>query len=523
MGNTDYSFDTIFRTASGGSGLTGFENKTSINDSGKVAVVGKFGLSEDILVGDAVNPVINLSNGSRSKFSSPVQINNDDQVVAIDLASGPNFSSLSAIRLWDTNNPGSSRRNIATGNTNRSTEDFENIFPIVSLNNQFPEDQVAFLADPVGSDNTALETFAGDNQIGREYNELVQGDFRPMLADDGRVVVGDSSNSLVVRNYELNSIEPIANAADGFTNIGNTPGISDNGKAVAFYGEKSGKKGIFVSIDTNSGWVTHQVASISGDGILDPGGETFDDDGDGNVELGEDTGIISGFDSFQRIGITYGKNEILNSDPDTANVKDFGTVTYLAKDLSGNESLISTRFNISNSSNLNVTHSEVVKVGDSVNKFDPTLTGNIQDLNIYDPINVPGQIAFWAKTTNGDEAVVRANPIRKPVLIVPGIGGSLPDSKEDFEEWVVNRGFVPDRLKSDPLANTYSDLVESLKRAGYTEGVDLFVATHDWRLSPGPIDGSIDGVINRSIDELTDNTYEYSLTSPMVETHRIPS
>ena len=66
---------------------------------------------------------------------------------------------------------------------------------------------------------------------------------------------------------------------------------------------------------------------------------------------------------------------------------------------------------------------------------------------------------------------------------------------------------------SDPLANTYSDLVESFTRAGYTEGVDLFVATHDWRLSPGPYDENvvIDGVIERTEEQLTDDTYEYSV------------
>ena len=467
----DYLFDIITKTSGT---LTGFENKTSINDSGKVAVVGKFGFTEDILVGDAVNPVINLSSDSGGKFYSPVEINNNDLVVAIDTSSGNNSLS-SAVRLWDVDSPGSFKRNIATGNTNRFNEDFENILPVVSLSNRIPVDQVAFLADPVGPENTALETYAGFGSVGREYNELVQGAFRPMVADNGRVVVGNSPNSLVVSNYELNSTEPIANAADGFTKIGDAPGISDNGKAVAFYGEKSGKKGIFISLDTDSGWVTHQVASISGDGVLDPGGETFNDDGDGNVELGEDTGIISGFDSFQRIGITHGKNENENSDSD---ITDFGTVTYLAKDLSGNESIISTQFDIDilNSSSLNVSHSEVVKAGDSASQFDPTLTGNIQDLNIYDPINASGQVAFWTKTTSGEEAVVRANPVRKPVFIVPGIIGSLPKN-EDVNEWLTDRGFSPDRLQPEQISNIYDDLIETLKRAGYVEGVDLFVAT----------------------------------------------
>ena len=84
---------------------------------------------------------------------------------------------------------------------------------------------------------------------------------------------------------------------------------------------------------------------------------------------------------------------------------------------------------------------------------------------------------------------------------------------------MTNRGFSPDRLQPEQISNIYDDLVETLERAGYIEGVDLFVATYDWRLNPGPIDGTIDGKIQRSstgkvkdsVKELTDNTYEYSV------------
>lgn len=41
--------------------------------------------------------------------------------------------------------------------------------------------------------------------------------------------------------------------------------------------------------------------------------------------------------------------------------------------------------------------------------------------------------------------------------------------------------------------------------------MNLFVATYDWRLNPGPIDGSVDGRINHSVGALTDNTYEYAV------------
>jgi hypothetical protein len=93
---------------------------------------------------------------------------------------------------------------------------------------------------------------------------------------------------------------------------------------------------------------------------------------------------------------------------------------------------------------------------------------------------------------------------------VPGIVGSLP-ANGDMDEWLTNRGFAPDKLQPEKISDTYDDLVETLKRSGYVEGVNLFVATYDWRLNPGPIDGTIDGVINRSAEDLTDQTYEYSV------------
>ena len=152
----------------------------------------------------------------------------------------------------------------------------------------------------------------------------------------------------------------------------------------------------------------------------------------------------------------------------------------------------------------------LAKAGQEASEIQPDLTGNIQDLHIYDPINKSGQIAFWAETTTSEEAVVRANPIRKPVFILPGIGGSFPRN-EDFGEWLLDRGVAPDTLEIDYLANTYDDLIQTLENAGYQQGVDLFVANYDWRLNPGPIDGNIDGRIERSVEELTDDTFEYAV------------
>ncbi len=106
-------------------------------------------------------------------------------------------------------------------------------------------------------------------------------------------------------------------------------------------------------------------------------------------------------------------------------------------------------------------------------------------------------------------------PVR-PLLVLHGIAGSFP-SVADFPAWLTERGFHPERLQMDPLSNAYGDLVESLLLSGYTRDVDLFEATYDWRMAPGPDDGVINGVIDNpggtalTADQITDGRYEYGV------------
>ena len=161
-----YSFDLIADTSGT---ISGFENTTSINDFGLVAAIGQFDSIEDLLVGDGETPVVNLSNQYSEKFSSGIEINNDNKIVARDTSGG-----FSAIRLWDVNAPGSFSKNIATGGFGNSFLDFENTLPFPRLSNNSESDRVAFLADPKGgSIETALVTFAEEGFNGRNYNEII--------------------------------------------------------------------------------------------------------------------------------------------------------------------------------------------------------------------------------------------------------------------------------------------------------------------------------------------------------------
>ena len=62
------------------------------------------------------------------------------------------------------------------------------------------------------------------------------------------------------------------------------------------------------------------------------------------------------------------------------------------------------------------------------------------------------------------------------------------------------------------MAHYYDDIIVTLKNAGYVEGEDLFAGAYDWRLPPGPVDGTYDGVIEGvSGVSITDDRYEYGI------------
>ncbi|MBE9105794.1 hypothetical protein IQ229_12810, partial [Nostoc cf. edaphicum LEGE 07299] len=497
--------------------ITGFVDTVSINDSGLVAFIGKFGSIQDLLVRDGSNQIKNLSSNfsTNSSFASGVEINNNNQVIAIDRGSG-----FSAIRLWDANNPGSFSTNLGTARFPSDNVDFENILSFPSLNNKSPVGQAVFAVTPKGEfPNIALATLASDSGLfgGRTYNQAIlasNSGVIPAISDSGLIVARDFSTKIILQDYQLKISDVIASDIKGFTSVGLAPGISNDGNVVVFYGNYSGTgdnplpglqpgAGIFISIKTDSGRIIQRIAGVAGNGILDPGEKFEDNNNNGVLDPGEDTGLIGGFLTDERLGVTF----------TLTNDGGYGTVAYLAQDSSAQPALalFSSQFNLSSgATEPTIATSLVAKVGEQANQVSSGLTGNIQDINIYDPLNERGQTAFWVKTTTSEEAVVQANPVRKPVLLLPGIGGSFPENA-DFRNWLLNRGVEPDTLRPDPLQRNYDDLVETLKRAGYREGVDLFVAPYDWRLDSGPIDGVIDGKINRSAAQLTDDTYEYAV------------
>jgi CSLREA domain-containing protein len=113
-------------------------------------------------------------------------------------------------------------------------------------------------------------------------------------------------------------------------------------------------------------------------------------------------------------------------------------------------------------------------------------------------------------------AIAPVADLRRPILVLPGIGGSYAADLTQDVHFLLNRGLHPTQLQLDPLSGSYADIVQTLVNVGYQRNVNLFEAAYDWRLPPAPaenltddqIDGVIEGVTAASI---TDETFEYGV------------
>ncbi|MBT6146026.1 MAG: LEPR-XLL domain-containing protein, partial [Gemmatimonadetes bacterium] len=94
--------------------------------------------------------------------------------------------------------------------------------------------------------------------------------------------------------------------------------------------------------------------------------------------------------------------------------------------------------------------------------------------------------------------------IDRPLLFIPGFAGTFfDDAASSLNEWLLNRGLHPSKLALEPLAESYSDLIQSFVNVGYSNGTNvsgvvgtLFSALWDWRIPVAvSSDGTNDGVL----------------------------
>jgi hypothetical protein len=533
-----YDFEIIAKSNQGSIGAT-IQPAVSINDSGNVAFVAASGVGQDIFLGTAPGThkgISDLITSNRTYFQE-LHINNHNQIGAVAIQSGATVGRFA--RIYNANNVGDFRTVGRATSPQTDSSHFDSIGGFVSLSNDGQMSFAGFesttpspppppvttsswevhLADglPFAVDRRdALNTEVSEVATMRAAPEF----FRMMAADGDRVVIGtrySTTGPKSVTLYDITGIdtsEVIAETGPIWSDLGVRAGISDNGEAVAFYGELTAAgatslglsegMGIFASVLNPAGQrVVQRIVGLTNNGKLDPG-ETFNDaDGDGQLDAGSEVDLqplytFTGFDPDARVSVEF-----------KGGIRDTVQVVFIANDEVGREGVYTAdlvRLPTPATGYTVTTASAVARVGHDVPGF-----GTLTDVAVLDAVNSKGQVAVWAKSGTTD-AILRGNPERTPVLIVPGIAGSFMAPGVGYREWLTTRGIVPNKLQLDPLARVYADQVQTFRNLGYVEGRNLFLVPYDWRLPVGPTDGTADGNVSvLTATSLTDTNFEYGV------------
>ena len=358
----------------GHNGLMGMAQQVSINDLGRVAFIGLYSInsasSNEVWIGDGngASPVSispGFSSSTRS-FSFP-QINNSNVVCAKDQVSGVPLSTF--VRTWPSDT-------IVVKNGAAP-----NNFDSVNLPNMNNSGQVSYVGLK-GSTTSIMLNTGGVNQTLATYSSVFA--LRPMIDDRGNCIFRDSTGRIVLWNSTGTSASVIASSTNGLSNLGMSPGISDDGSVAAFYGVDGNGPGVFAAINNGTSFTIVRI-----------------------------TGNSDGFDSFStdtRVGIRSPQG----NPPAT-------TLVYIATK-NGKQGIYTSLLYMfdTNSGIFYVDRPRlVVEAGDTIFEdsngngiYDPgidrTLTGTAQSFYLFDPINTNADLAFWVQTDSGDQGVIRA-------------------------------------------------------------------------------------------------------------------
>ncbi len=475
-----YDLSVVAQTGTGAMPFVSLGDGPSINDNGFVAFVGRTRdasdppglLRENVFALNPVtggtnqlmNPVFAIPNGGTAPNQTihpQVQINNQNLVLArrhlnavvqvgFDILTAP----LTYLEKWDatqTSPPGGlPESQVAMGDGGVGPA-----WPLLSFLNPVTAGSLPspFVAN---SPFAGLFRYAGMNNSGQTAfgallssanggtNQLVTaphaGQFtylgigtpgyqpQPMIADTGTVVLRNGTETIVYAlDFNLGNIQQIAGSANQFTRVG-LPAISDDGKVVAFAGDRGRGPGIFVSVDMGNG--TRRLEVIAGEnsaaaqrpelGYSESGAKLF----------------LDGFDFNRRLGVVHQDLGPAGLEGDTV------LVTFVAdanQDSRPNPTAPGERLLFSDALGVwtarldilapragsgtgplvfnTASPQPVVQVGDRINGevvtavslFDPLVEARFDPLTQTSRIPQRGDhvVAFWAETTAG-QYVVRA-------------------------------------------------------------------------------------------------------------------
>lgn len=280
---------------SGTGDFIGFGPGPSINKKGKVAFISKLALGDSIGVWSPVGGVSDIASSfvsSNRSFGDSAQINDHDEVAAWNRRTGA--TPIGEVRIFRSATPNDSTV-MVRGIPDFFPGGYDVLFQFPVINNtRNLEDRSqggnldgvcnggescvpqtafgAFRADPL---TRTLNTVNKNPQAGTDFGQFNERGIntivsRPMMADDGRIVVRGNlpTNPVQLYDYDLSRVVQIGGAAEGFTALGAAPGITPDGKIVAFAGNRGNGDGVFLSFEGESG--VRRLIRIAGENNVVP-------------------------------------------------------------------------------------------------------------------------------------------------------------------------------------------------------------------------------------------------------------
>jgi hypothetical protein len=490
-----YDFNVLAQT--GSNGLIDIEPAASINDLGKVAFVASQSLGQSIYIADdSSSPVIvSFADPTSSRtYGRELQINNSNQIAAQDRVLGGTVGY--RLRTWDGNNPGTFEILSRGTSPNPLSGHFDALGSFVSLSN---DGKAVFAGFDTSASTWEIHQSNSLVEVGDFFSNVTSFTtgtfFRFASADGDRSVVGSrigETEQIVLRDITgFDTSDVIASTSGGYwSDLGVRPGISDDGKIVAFYGVLtpagaaalglSAGPGIFAAIDHDSNLLTDpkyiRIAGLAGNGILDDNESYTDENGNGVFDSGTDVEIgISSFDFDSRIAIAR-----------TIAPTTLGSVFHTAwvgtdsKD--GSKAIFASNLKIKTSGTIiasvdKINAGRVTGSGDSIAGL-----GTVSDVAIHDALNGNGQIAFWA-TTGSSDAIILADP-RPPKVVVISTHGFGNTWNSPIGQFEIFPGFID---KWNAVGNKFEDL----PTASSDIHKDIVSYVANWNSSDGWVDAAL--------------------------------
>ena len=463
-----YEYYTVAKTGATFTDL-GSGGGPSINDVREVAFRGTTASGNALWFGTGAANPLNFNPGesfSSSDIIQPsVQINANHQVVSEDRITTTSPATTS-IRLYNTSATDSFSYAARGGplHTGVGGYLYDAVFANPATNKN---GDVVFTAQYSSQAPLKVLGYLAAGNTTPVEQPIRSGNPKPMIADNGNVVIqvggsgGQANNQILVYPTGLGSPTVIADTANNWVSLDNDPGISRDGRVVAFQGNLNAVgaaaigtttgPGIFVAIDEGSGFAAAKILRVTGTQIEDVAADraasqgNFDGICDPNeickpaAELGFDGSgnpiTIASYGTDSRVGVVNVDFGAAGIDDDSFVVSFIATPSSASRDnptlapgtpllFSAQQGLWTIRVDVQHQlagSLSRVYHPftpiPVVQIGDHLGS--DTITG----IGVYDPIanaahdesgNIrtmrrgDHRVAFWASTSSG-QMIVRAN------------------------------------------------------------------------------------------------------------------